>query len=475
MRPVIVVGGGISGMGAAWRLHQRGLPVLVLESGVKPGGVVQSAAHPDGFHLDLGPQTLSTRDPGLLEDLAKLGFETERRLLRADPVSGERFVVFRGIPQRLPAGFWDLLSTPLLSFGGRTTLVRAPFRKRPETSGHGVESDESIRAAATRWFGSEVADRMVDPFVSGVFAGDPNQVSAAAVLPDLVEAERAYGTLARAVFAMMRRRRSERGAAPRIPRGIYALPGGLGAWPHAVARVLGKDRVKTGARVLSVESTGSVWRVRWERKMSDGARQVYESEASRVILAVPASEAAALIRDLPQGAAASQALRAIPTAPVAVIHLAWPRAQVAHPARGFGLLAPSGENRAILGSLWPSSIFPGTAPDGHLLTANFVGGATRPERVDLDDDALVSLVAGELGALLGASGSPSLTKVSRWVPGIPQYTFGHHDRIAAVSDFERENAGLALIGNWRGGVSLGACWASGRNAADAVDLAPRGG
>jgi oxygen-dependent protoporphyrinogen oxidase len=461
-------------MGAAWQLHQRGIPVLLLEGEAQVGGVVQSEIHADGFRLDLGAQTLSTRDPRLLDDLATMGLASGVGLLRADPAEGKGFVVFGGAPTRLPLGLLDFLTTPLLSMRGRATLLSAPFRRSFARFADPSE-EESLRAIATRWLGKEVADRMVDPLVSGVLAGDPDRVSASAVFPKLVEAARKHRSLAGALVALRRQRRKQTSGRSPSARGIYSFSDGLGAWPAAVARILGQSRVQTRASVLSVEQTGSIWRVRWERSEPGGVRQIHEAEAAGVILAVPARQAANLVRGLPGGDPASLALRAIPSAPVAVVHLAWPRAQVAHAVRGFGLLAGSAEDRRILSSHWPSGLFRGKAPEGQVLTANFVGGAHNPERVDLDDDALVDLVASELADLLGARGTPSLTRVSRWVPGIPQYTFGHPQRLETVRDLELRNPGLVLVGSWRGGASLRSCWASGRQAANGFALgAPSG-
>lgn len=465
--PVIVVGGGISGMGAAWGLYQRGIPVLVLEADRRVGGMVQSRTQ-EGFTLDLGPQTLSTRDPKLLQDLQEAGIGSAPVLLRADPVSGERFVVFQGSPMRLPSGPLDLLRTPLLSAKGRVTLLRSAFRRNT----HADSGEESIRAFATRRLGKEVADRMVDPFVSGVFAGDPDRVSMAAVFPELVKAEREHGSLAGALRALARSRRQTRQKGTPPPRGIYSFESGLATWPQTIAQMLGPENIRTGASVTLVERDGPFWRIQWDEEDPSGSRRAHEAQAAEIILAVPAHTASHLIRDLPNGKGACDALKAIPSAPVAVVHLAWPRAHVRHPVRGFGLLAPSGEKRKILGSLWPAGLFPGKAPEGQVLTANFVGGARQPAQVELPDEALLSLVSSELEDLLGAQGTPSFGTVSRWVPGIPQYTRGHQDRIRQVESLEASNPGLQLVGNWRNGVSLGACWDLGRKAS--VKVRPEG-
>jgi len=470
--PVVVVGGGVAGLGAAWALHRAGVPVQLLEAGSEVGGVVRSRAGweagdpavaprgPEDLPLEFGPQTLSTRDPELLRAFRELGLED--RMRKADAAGGRRYVVQNGRPVAVPHGPGDFLASPLLSASAKLRLLGEPFRRRGQ--GHGTAAlDESVASFVRRRFGPEVLDRLVDPFVSGVFAGDPEKLALGAVFPDLVRAEASHGSVVRGMMAQARAARRERGGEPRTPSSILSFRGGLQSWPLAVAEALGPGAVRRSARVVAVERASEGrdgWRVAWEEPSGSGSSVTRrEIRAGAVVLATPAPASARLLRTLDPGAA--EALAGIPYAPVSVVHLVWPRSAVAHPVDGFGVLVPSGEGRRILGSLWPGTLFPGRIPEDLVVTANFVGGARTPERAHLADEEMLAMVREELGDLLGVRGEPVLGRVQRWPEAIPQYVAGHAGRVEEVARAEDRLPGLFLAGNWRSGVSLGAAWTSG--------------
>ncbi len=480
---VVVVGGGLAGLGAAWALHAAGVPVVVVEAGGEVGGVVRSIEHPieplreapgEGItgkggaegrsrtlHLELGPQTLATRDPGLLATFDALGLTLKP--VRPGGAGARRYVVHRGRPEPLPRGPLSLASTPLLSMGARLHLLGEPFRRAP-ARGEG-DPEESVASFVRRRLGPEVLERFVDPFVSGVHAGDPERLSLRAVLPEVARMEEEEGGLVRGLLA----RRKRAGGGRRATPGLFSFEGGLQAWPRAVASRV-PVHLHRRVRRLSPREDGG-----WRLSLEDSGGRVAELEARAVVLATPAAVTGALVEGL--GSRAAEALAAIPYAPVSLVHMAWPRQAVAHPLDGFGILAPSVEGRSILGSLWPSSLFPDRAPPGWVVTATFVGGARAPERAHLPDAALLRLVAGELEELLGAKGPASLARVTRWPRAIPQYTAGHLGRVERIRAFEASRTGLSLAGNWEEGVSLAAAWKSGERAASrllrAQDATPR--
>jgi oxygen-dependent protoporphyrinogen oxidase len=167
---------------------------------------------------------------------------------------------------------------------------------------------------------------------------------------------------------------------------------------------------------------------------------------------------------------AAKALRAIPYPPMAVVHLGYKRSAVAHPLDGFGVLCPSGEGRRVLGILWSSSLFAGSAPLDHVLTTTFVGGARLPETTRQTDAELITMVVREHEDILGAKGAPAMTRVTRWQKAIPQYTAGHTQRIATLEHLEAEHPGLFLVGNYRDGLSVEKCWEKGMALAEKVAL-----
>ena len=285
--------------------------------------------------------------------------------------------------------------------------------------------------------------------------------------------ERDHGRLLRDGLRRLRaskraRREAEEAGEDPGPPGSRILPfdEGLYGWPLAVARSLGPDRVRTGTRVVVLRrspDSGTDWELQVQ-SASNGAEA--SLRARSVSLAIPVRPSGRLLAELAPRAA--EALARIPYAPVSLIHLILSREQVGRPLDGFGILAPSGKAREILGSLWPDSIFPGRNRTDRTVTVNFVGGARTPERAGASRETLLAVATRELKALLGVRGEPIMGRVTRWPQAIPQYTGGHLERIRVVARAEEEHPGLRLVGSWRSGVSLGGSWAQGVEAGRSV-------
>jgi oxygen-dependent protoporphyrinogen oxidase len=450
---VVIVGAGISGLSAAYGLHRRGLGVRVVEAGASVGGAIRSVAR-DGFVLDCGPNTVTSKDPALWQEFEALGIAGER--LAVDRRGGRRFILLNGRPELLPTNPAALLRSPLLSAAAKLRVLAEPLLPRATTP------DESVATFFARRLGPEPAERLVDPFISGVFAGDPHALSVKASFPALWGAEQRAGSLIGGMLSAPRSPRDR--AAPRPRSVLFNFKGGMASWPQAYGRALGPERLWSETRAVSLRPAAGGWCLTVER-----GGQAVELQARAVVLATPASSSADLIEGLDARAAA--ALRAIPYAPLALVHLGYAREHVAHPLDGFGLLCPAIERRQVLGILWPSSLLPDRAPQGAVLTASFVGGARLPQLASLDDQELVALAQAEHEALLGARGAPLLAHVSRWPQAIPQYVAGHEARTAELQRLEAEWPGLHLLGNYRDGVSVEKCWR--RGVALASTLAPR--
>ena len=228
----------------------------------------------------------------------------------------------------------------------------------------------------------------------------------------------------------------------------------------ALARAV--DRVTTNVRVQRIErGVDGMWIVTGTR---DGEPVVRRANAA--ILAVPAYEAAMLMREL--APAAAQALASIDYAPVASVATLHHRKDIAHSLSGFGLLVPKKERRKILGTLFSSSMFEDRARAGSTLLTTFVGGLRNPELFAESDAEIAGYVHAELETLIGASAKPLWTTITRWTHAIPQYNLGHRELLRAVDDAERAQHGLFLCANYRGGVSVGDCIKSAGAASDAV-------
>lgn len=424
----VVVGAGLSGLAAAHALAGRGIEVIVLESAPQAGGVIRTERQ-EGFLMELGPNTVRPTAQ-LVSLIQELGLSDEVGF--ADP-SAPRYVDFGGALHALPASPGGLLATRLLSPAGKLRLLYEPFVPRG-----GAEGD-SVRDFVARRLGAEAADRLVEPFVGGVFAGDASRLSIGDAFPLLARWEREHGSLLAGMIASARLRKP----GPRVPKGLLSFREGMAALPRALAARLG-SALRTGCGGISVEPRAGRWIV-----CHSGA----EIQADRVFLALPAYRASGLVAGFAPEAA--QALDAIPHPPLAVLHLAWPESSLPRPLAGFGHLVVPSPTRRILGAIYSSSLFPDRAPAGRALLTVFIGGRRNPDAVASSDEELVELATKDLESEGLVRGAPDPLRVTRWPRAIPQYERGHAVRIAALAEAERRWPGLRFIGNYRGGVSVG--------------------
>jgi len=443
---VAVLGAGITGLTAAWTLQRAGFAPTVFERARRVGGVVGTWRR-DGWLHELGPNSLleQSREVATLIDQLGLG----ARRIYAAPEARKRFVVRAGRLVALPDSPWSFLTTRLFSWRAKSRLALEPFRPR------GLRDDESVAEFVARRLGREFLDYAVNPFVGGVYAGDPRRLAVRHAFPKLHALEREHGSLLRAALKL----RNTTGG----PKGrIFSFPGGLDELPRALAAALG-DAVRLDTTVLALRRRDAKWELEFA---CDGLMQ--RAMFDVVVSAVPADALATLCFDGVGEAARLAGLAAIEQPPVVSVFTGFPRAAVAHPLDGFGVLVPEVEDGKILGALFSSTLFPGRAPRDHVAITSFVGGARQPELAGLDDAGLLRVVRGELGRLLGASAAPSFVHVQRHPRAIPQYTLGYARYKEAIAAVEISAPGLFIGGNVRDGISLASCMKSGRRLARAV-------
>jgi len=443
---VIVIGGGIAGLSCAWRLSAGGKEVLVLEKRPAAGGNVFTE-QVDGFRMERGPHTFMASADDVFSLAQEVGLSNE--IVPTVPTAGKRFIVRNGTLHAIPTGPLSFAASRLLSFRGKLALAGEPFR-----TSRGVQSD-TAQQFFERHFGPEAARVLAGAFISGVYAGDPNALSAPAAFPLFWRFEQESGGMIRGAMKHGKRRRAEREArGDRGPRrkGLFTFRGGLGQFSTGVAARLG-ERVRVGSAVSSLERENGCWVVRGEAG---------ELRSPKLVIAVPPSEAGRLLARV--DGELSVLLQSIPMAPVAVVQMGYRQKAEAVPD-GFGFLAPRSEGVRSLGVLFPSRLFPDRTPAGGDLLTAFVGGMLDPGALDLDDQELLAIVERDLENLLGMKGGPDFVHVSRFPQAIPQCTLGHLDRMSRIGERLERMPALALAGNYLRGVGMKDAVGSGFEAA----------
>jgi protoporphyrinogen/coproporphyrinogen III oxidase len=447
---VLIVGGGIAGLAAAFELRGRGLSVRVLERAARPGGVIVTEQF-DGWTIDSGPDSLLVQKPAAVTLCRELGI-ADRLVPTLLPRTafvlreGQLHAIAEGSFLGFPITVGALARSRLFSLAGKARMAGEVLTPR-RTS----DEDESIAAFVGRRFGREAVDYLADPLLAGIHAGDVDRLSIRALFPRLVDAERRSGSVIRALRALHVRP---------SPQGAFvSLPGGTGELVDTLARALAPGTVITDARV-----TGLTWSATYAIDSTAGPLR-----ARSIVLAVPAFITGSLLR--PIDSALADLCEAVPYASTATVAFGYRRAQVAHPLQGTGFVVPRSEGLGLLAATWVSSKWPGRAPDGHVLLRGYLGGGRDPHRLDAGDEELLEVAQKELGELLGISGAPLFRRLYRWTRQSPQYEVGHLQRVADIERRLTALPGLFVTGSGFRAIGIPDCISDGRmTAARAADF-----
>ena len=450
-----IIGGGIAGLTAAYELLQAGLDVRVFEAAERVGGAIRSR-RVAGYLVEEGPNALQAAPPVLKRLIGELGLEGAQ--VEAAPAAKKRYVVRGGRPVALPASPPALLRSNLFSWKAKLRLLAEPLvRAQPP------EAEESIAKLVQRRLGSEALDYALNPFVAGIYAGDPARLSARHAFPRLYDLERTSGSLLLGGLKKARTARatSQENGAAGPPRRTFSFVDGLQMLPDALAgRLAGQITLQSPVVAIHPDEKG--WRL---TALEKDAPVNYHF--SHLIYAAPLHRLAALDFNAQLDLAP---LTAVAHPPVTTVALGFRREQVGHPLDGFGLLVPEVEKAfRILGTLFLSTLFPGRAPDGHVLLTTFVGGARHPALATASEAVILEAVQRDLGALLDVRGEPAFVHVARWEQAIPQYNIGYGDVVDRLDRLERRHPGLHFAGNYRHGISVGDAMTSGAAAAEQIE------
>lgn len=465
-RRVAIVGGGVSGLAIAEGIQRRaeaaGQPVevTVLEAEAVPGGKIRSTRE-EGFVVETGPHGFLDKEPAMFAMIDRLGLG--QAMLRADDASAKRYIVRAGRLRAVPMKPPQFVTSDILPLMGKLRVAMEPFAKgRPTT-------EESVWQFAARRIGKQAADVLVDAMVTGIYGGDPKALSLKSAFPRMFELEDKYGGLMRAQLAIAKEKKllppgpesqpAKATSAPGQPTGtLHSFQDGLGQLTSALASRV-NVRCNFAARGLDKAAAFDMLRV----KGDDDA-----VEADAVVLTPPAFVSAQLLGPhLPEVA---KAFEAVPYADITVVVQGFRVQDVGGRLDGFGFLVPHGEGRRILGSIYASSVFPAHVPEGMVMFRTLLGGARNAGAASGSDAELLTAAKAELSALgcVPETATAVFQRVMRWPKGIPQYTIGHAERVAAADAVESALPGVFVAGNAFRGVAMLACVADAEKVAERV-------
>jgi protoporphyrinogen/coproporphyrinogen III oxidase len=458
MKRIAIVGGGISGLAAAFALEERrrageSLEFKVYESGERFGGVL-ATERVDDCLVEAGPDSFLTEKPWAADLCRRLGIEDQ--LIGSNDSRRKTFILVKGRLTPLPDGLMFMVPTritPTLL----TTLFSPATKLRMlhewRLAPHQANGDESVAALVERHYGAEMVERLADPLLSGVYGGEASQLSVRAVLPRFVEMESKYGSLGRGMLAA---RKNKQSAQPTPPI-FTSLKGGMQQLSDALVASLSPDDLRPNSLVQAVQRQDRGWVV------SAG----YDSDHfDAVIVATPAS-AASLVLEMASADLSSE-LRTISYSSSVTVALGYDKAVRAALPAGFGFLVPRSEGKRTLAATFVHNKFSDRAPENRAVLRCFLGGSRDEQVLQLSADEILGIVREELRQILGLSAEPRFTRVYKWRGAMAQYTVGHLERLQRIENLLKPLPGLALAGNAYRGIGVPDCVRSGEAAAQQV-------
>jgi len=452
MQSIGIIGGGITGLTSALNLSLQGFEVTVYEKEDRVGGVIRSYRE-NGWLAEGGPHTLMETNEHVRNLVSELRLEDER--LYGDGKSKKRFIVRNKQPMPLPSSIGSFLSTRLFSTSAKFRLLREPFIAPWDN-----HEEESLAHFVQRRLGQEFLDYAINPFVAGVYAGDPQQLSVKQAFEKLYNLEQKYGSLIKGQIKGAKERKKRKEVNKQKAR-LFSFKEGNESIPRAIRERL-QEHIKLNAKVTGISKKGEQWEISYQDK--DGKYQNILHDA--VLYTGPAYALSNIKFDElnPPDSLSED----IYYPPVSALTLGFKREDVDHPVDGFGMLIPEKEHFHILGTLFTSTLFPGRAPEGHVTLASFIGGARNPDIARLPKEELIKLTLEDLDKTLGINGDPVFSHHVFWEKAIPQYTLGYGSHKKAMDELEEQNPGFFMAGNYRFGISVSDCITSGYETSDKI-------
>lgn len=459
MSNVAIVGGGITGLVTAFELKRRGVPFTLFEAADRVGGVIQTVRD-QGFLAEFGPNTLLETSPKISELIRALGIET--RLWYSNPQNNKRFIVRGGKPRAMPASPPQFFTNSFFSLSAKLALLKEPFIKASPP-----DIEESLAQFVKRRLGQEFLDYAINPFVAGVYAGDPERLSVRHAFAKLHALEQKYGSLIKGQLQGARERKKRKEVAKDRAK-MISFDHGLQVLTDALGEAV-KTNLQLNSPVRTLRQIEGGWALEGTATLllpAQGGRSA-ALPFTHVLLTSPAHRLAELSVES-SSAGDLRMLGEIVYPPVTSYVMGFRREDVAHPLDGFGVLIPKVENRNCLGTLFTSSLFADRAPTGHVTLTNYIGGMRAPELALKSPSEIRKLVMDDLRELLGIRAEPVWEHVKQWSKAIPQYEVGYGRFKDFMDAFEKSHPGIQFAGHYRDGISLSDSILAGFKAADRI-------
>lgn len=439
-KKIVIIGAGITGLATAHWLKKDGYNVNILEANSVVGGSMITEKE-NGYLIDFGPNSGLETSPLIKTLVDDLGIKDE--FIYANKAGNKRYILRDNILHVLPMGLKDFVKTKLFSTKAKLRLALEPFIGKSKDGYY-----QSISDFVTRRLGREFLDYAINPFVAGVFAGDPDKLSVKSAFPKLYRLEELYGGLIKGTIKGARERKKS-GEKSKQNAAMFSFNDGMLALPNALYSELQNDIILNAA-VTSVIKDENIYKITFN---NNGVETTLNADL--VISTVPAFVASNIFGKM--DSELGNHLNNIYYPPVLVLYLGYDKKVIGHPLDGFGFLIPSKEKKKFLGALWSSVIFDDRAPDGKASFTLFVGGARSPELFSDDNKKLIDEVVQEFENLMRISGKHEFMKSKFWNNAIPQYNIGYIEHANYFAKFEESNKGILLGGNYTGGISVGDC------------------
>lgn len=426
----VILGAGISGLSTAHFLQQKGADFLLLEGSNRVGGNIHSH-EVDGFICENGPNTVLLNNTAIIQLLKELGLW--EAVCKPQPAAAQnRFVLHNKQLQAVPTSPIQFSTTPLLSFTEKLRLLKEPFISKHS-------ENTSIANFARKRFGTAFYEQFILPFVTGIYAGNPEQMSIQHALKLLWDMEQEHGSVFKGFI-----HKQKQGAKTGLPKTkMFTLPKGLGQLCETIAENIG-DKLRLNSPVTTIKKITDSYQIQ------TGGRTIVCEE---IICTLPAHQTASLITDT----TLLQQLKNIEYVPIDVLHIGFEKVKVKNQTPGFGVLSKPTDNKHFLGLLFNSRIFPHTAPKGKELFTVIVGGSRQPALCSMEKEALQQLIVQDMREILNFEGSPCFIQHQRYSKAIPQYDMQQANLVSSIQNFNNEQPNFHLLGNYTGGISVSDC------------------